>query len=192
LRENELQDLRDAVAWLRRRPQLDGTRVAIMGGSCGGYLTRAALALARLPEVFASGVAFVGVSNWITALRDASPQLKASDRIEYGDIDDPADREFFKVISPITHAAQVRAPVTVMHGANDPRDPVTESDQVVRAIRDSRMVEIDDSSVVRIGRIQRKLNTTGKPLVRPRGSERLAACQDHQRCWLDRVHVREG
>jgi dipeptidyl aminopeptidase/acylaminoacyl peptidase len=134
LRENELQDLRDAVAWLRSRPQLDGTRVAIMGGSYGGYLTMAALA--RLPEVFLSGVALVGVSNWITALEGASPQLKASDRIEYGDIDDPADREFFKAISPITHVAQVRAQTMVIHGANDPRDPVTESDQFVRAIRE--------------------------------------------------------
>jgi dipeptidyl aminopeptidase/acylaminoacyl peptidase len=134
LREHELQDLRDAVAWLRSRPQVDATRVAIMGGSYGGYLTMAALA--RLPEMFASGVAFVGVSNWITALEGASPQLKASDRIEYGDIDDAGDREFFKTISPITHVAHVRAPVMVIHGANDPRDPVTESDQFVRAIRE--------------------------------------------------------
>jgi dipeptidyl aminopeptidase/acylaminoacyl peptidase len=133
LRENELLDLRAAVAWLRTQKDLDGTRVAVMGGSYGGYLTMAALA--RLPELFAGGVALVGVANWITALEGASPQLKASDRFEYGDIDDPDDREFFRRLSPLTHAANVRAPMMVLHGANDPRDPVAESDQFVRAIR---------------------------------------------------------
>ena len=93
-------------------------------------------ALAQLPDKFSAGVSFVGVSNWVTALEGASPQLKASDRIEYGNIDDPADREFFRELSPITHVAQVRAPLMVLHGANDPRDPVTESDQFVRAVRE--------------------------------------------------------
>jgi dipeptidyl aminopeptidase/acylaminoacyl peptidase len=134
LRENELMDLRDAVAWLRAQEGVDATRVAIMGGSYGGYLTMAALS--RLPDLFAAGVAFVGVANWVTALEGASPQLKASDRIEYGDISNPDDREFFRQISPLTHAANVRAPAMVIHGANDPRDPVTESDQFVRAIRE--------------------------------------------------------
>jgi len=105
-----------------------------MGGSYGGYLTMAAVT--RLPARFRAGVAFVGVSNWLTALAGASPELKASDRIEYGDVDDPEDRAFFESISPITHVANVRAPVMVLPGANDPRDPVTESDQFVRAIRE--------------------------------------------------------
>lgn len=94
-------------------------------------------ALTRLPKVFRTGVAFVGVSNWITALEGASPALKASDRQEYGDIDDPDDREFFTAISPITYIDQVEAPSMVLHGANDPRDPVTESDEFVDAIRAS-------------------------------------------------------
>jgi dipeptidyl aminopeptidase/acylaminoacyl peptidase len=81
-------------------------------------------------------VAFVGVSNWVSALEGASPALKASDRIEYGNIDDPADRAFFTTSSPITHVRNVKRPVMVLHGANDPRDPVTESDQFVRAIRE--------------------------------------------------------
>lgn len=135
LRSNEYLDMADAVEWLRSRGDVDASRVAVMGGSYGGYLTMTAVA--RLPEYFRSGVAFVGVSNWVTALEGASPQLKASDRIEYGDINDPDDREFFREISPITFADQIRVPVMVLHGANDPRDPVTESDQFVRAIRES-------------------------------------------------------
>jgi dipeptidyl aminopeptidase/acylaminoacyl peptidase len=139
LRENELLDLQAAVRWLREQPGLDANRVAIMGGSYGGYLTMAALA--RLPDLFSSGVAFVGVSNWITALSGASPQLKASDRFEYGDIDDESDRVFFRQISPLTHVDRVRAPMLVVHGANDPRDPVTESDQFVGALRE-RSVQV--------------------------------------------------
>ncbi|HEX8557103.1 MAG TPA: S9 family peptidase [Pyrinomonadaceae bacterium] len=135
LRPNAVKDMGAAVEWLAKsgRP-VDASKAAVMGGSYGGYMTYAALAL--LPEKFAAGVSFVGVSNWVTALEGASPQLKASDRVEYGDIDDPADREFFKQLSPITHVARVRAPLLVSHGANDPRDPVTESDQFVRAVRE--------------------------------------------------------
>jgi dipeptidyl aminopeptidase/acylaminoacyl peptidase len=135
LRESELYDLEDAVSWLESTGRVDATRVAIMGGSYGGYLTMAGLA--RLPDLWRAGIALVGVSDWVSALEDASPQLKASDRIEYGDIDDPAEREFFRTISPITHVAGVRAPVMVLHGANDPRDPVEESDRYVRAIREA-------------------------------------------------------
>ncbi len=134
LREGEIYDLADAVDMLGRTGRVDASRAAVMGGSYGGYLTMAAMT--RLPEVFASGVTFVGVSDWLTALAGASPQLKASDRLEYGDVDDPDDREFFRRISPVTHIRSVRAPVMVIHGANDPRDPVTESDQFVRAIRE--------------------------------------------------------
>lgn len=134
LRPNAVKDMAAAVDWLARsKYPVDAKRAAVMGGSYGGYLTFAALT--QLPETFRAGVSFVGVSNWITALEGASPQLKASDRLEYGDIDNPADREFFRELSPLTHVANVRAPLMVLHGANDPRDPVTEADQIVRAIR---------------------------------------------------------
>ena len=135
LRPNAVKDMGAAVEWLAKSNHpVNASKAAVMGGSYGGYMTYAALAL--LPDKFAAGVSFVGVSNWVTALEGASPALKASDRIEYGDIDDAADREFFKQLSPVTHVANVRAPLLVSHGANDPRDPVTESDQFVRAIRE--------------------------------------------------------
>jgi dipeptidyl aminopeptidase/acylaminoacyl peptidase len=134
LRAGEYFDMADALAWLGQQGLVDTSRAAVMGGSYGGYLTMAAMT--RLPDRFRSGVAFVGVSNWVTALEGASPELKASDRIEYGDIDSPEDRTFFEEISPIRYVKQVRAPVMVLHGANDPRDPVTESDQFVRGIRE--------------------------------------------------------
>lgn len=134
LRAHEYLDMADAVAWLGRTGLVDAERASVMGGSYGGYLTMAAVT--RLPDVFDSGVAFVGVSDWVTALEGASPQLKASDRLEYGDIDDPEDRAFFREISPITWVDGVADPVMVLHGANDPRDPVEESDRFVQAIRE--------------------------------------------------------
>ncbi|HEU4454243.1 MAG TPA: S9 family peptidase [Longimicrobium sp.] len=136
LRPNGVRDMQSAVEWLRARPDVDGSRVAAMGGSYGGYMTLAAVA--QLPDFFRAGVDFVGVANWITGLEDASPQLKNSDRIEYGNIDDPADREFFRQISPLTHADQIRAVLMVVHGANDPRVPVAEADQIVRQMRRNR------------------------------------------------------
>ena len=136
LRPNAVRDMQSAVEWLRARPDVDGNRVAAMGGSYGGYMTLAAVA--QLPDFFKAGVDFVGVANWITGLEDASPQLKNSDRIEYGNIDDAADREFFRQISPLTHAGRIRAALMVVHGANDPRVPVAEADQIVREMRRNR------------------------------------------------------
>jgi len=134
LRPNAVLDMEDAIRWLETEGSVDTTRTAVMGGSYGGYLAFAAVT--TLPDLFDVAVSFVGVSNWITALEGASPALKASDRAEYGDIDDPEDREFFRQLSPITHIDRVKTPIMVLHGANDPRDPVTESDQFVRGIRE--------------------------------------------------------
>lgn len=135
LRPNEINDLVDAVAWLRSTGRADARRVAVGGGSYGGYLTNAVLG--AHPELFVAGVSQVGVSDWVKALEGASPMLKASDRVEYGDIDDPADRAFFASISPINNAAKIKTPLLVQHGANDPQDPVTESDRFVQAVRDA-------------------------------------------------------
>jgi dipeptidyl aminopeptidase/acylaminoacyl peptidase len=136
LRPNAVRDMQAAVEWLRGRSDVDGHRVAAMGGSYGGYMTLAAVA--QLPEYFQAGVDFVGVANWISGLEDASPQLKNSDRIEYGDIGNAADRAFFTQISPLSYAGDIRSPLMVVHGANDPRVPVGEADQIVRAVRHRR------------------------------------------------------
>ena len=133
LRRNVVRDIEDAVDWLSEAVGIDRNRMAIMGGSYGGYLVNAALG--EFPDLFRAGVSFVGVSDWVRALEEASPGLKASDRIEYGDIDNPADRAFFAEISPIAKAHLISAPMLVAHGANDPRDPVSQSDQLVQAVR---------------------------------------------------------
>lgn len=135
LRPNAVLDMADAMRWLDQTGQVDASRSAVMGGSYGGYMTFAAVT--TFPDLFDAAVSFVGVSNWVTALEGASPALKASDRLEYGDIEDPEDREFFRQLSPIVHVDRVKTPIMVLHGANDPRDPVTESDQFVRGVREN-------------------------------------------------------
>ena len=133
LRPNEIGDLLDAVAWIKSQPTLDGTRVAVGGPSYGGYLTNAVIG--KHPDVFVAAVSEVGVADWPRNLKNASPQLKASDRVEYGDIDDPADAAFFATISPMNDAARVRTPLIVQTGANDPRNGADELDAYVTAIR---------------------------------------------------------
>jgi dipeptidyl aminopeptidase/acylaminoacyl peptidase len=133
-RTKSVDDVADAVGWLKETDGLDGERVAIMGGSYGGYLTNAAVG--AYPELFDAGVSIVGVSDWVRALEEASPYLKASDVIEYGDISDPEEREFFASISPINNVDEIEAAMLFSHGVNDPRDPVTESDRMVRRLRE--------------------------------------------------------
>ncbi len=130
---NAIKDMAAALDWLASTGKVDASRAAVMGESHGGYMTFAALT--QLPDRFKAGIGFVGVSNWVTALRGTSPSLKATDRIEYGNIDDPEDYKFFVELSPITNVKNVKTPLMILHGANDPRDPVSEADQLVAAIR---------------------------------------------------------
>lgn len=130
---NEVGDLADAVAWLRASGRVDGSRIAVGGGSYGGYLTNQALG--TYPDMFVAGVSAVGVSDWVTALEQASPALKAADKLEFGDISDPKVRDFFARLSPINNVDKIKTPLIVLHGANDPRDPVSESDRLVSGIR---------------------------------------------------------
>ena len=140
LRPDAVRDLVDALDFLAEDGRVDTSRAAVMGGSYGGYLVNDVLG--RYPDAFTAGVSFVGVSDWVRALEEASPALQASDRIEYGDINDPEMREFFRELSPITRVDRITAPMLFQHGANDPRDPVTESDRMVLALRD-RDVEVE-------------------------------------------------
>lgn len=133
LRLDELGDIEDAVEHLREIALVDPERAAAAGGSYGGYLTNAAVG--AFPDLFLAGVSAVGVVDWVTALEQASPALKASDRVEYGDIDDPDDRAFFASISPINNIDRITTPLLVVHGVNDPRNPVSESDRLVEGVR---------------------------------------------------------
>jgi dipeptidyl aminopeptidase/acylaminoacyl peptidase len=134
-RADVLNDIADAAAWLNESGRVDAKRTGVYGMSYGGYLVHAALS--SYPDLFQAGVSQAGVSDWVRALEGASPSLKASNLLEYGDISDPKIRAFHAEISPLAKANRIKAPILVIHGANDPRDPVSDSDQLVKAVRDA-------------------------------------------------------
>ena len=134
-RLDSVRDLVDMLDYLETDGRVDTDRAAVMGGSYGGYMVNAVLA--DYPDAFDAGVALFGVGDWVTALEVASPGLKASDIIEYGDITEPEWRDFYGEISPIAKADQIRVPVLYSHGAMDPRIDVHETEVMVRALRDN-------------------------------------------------------
>src|SRR2546423_649200 len=131
----EMQDdLTDAVQWAISQGIADPKRVAIMGGSYGGYATLAGLAFT--PELYACGVDIVGPSNAKTLL-EATPAYWSTMRkmfnLRIGPVD--TDSAFNRRMSPLFHVDAIRAPVIIGQGANDPRVNIRESNQMVEAIR---------------------------------------------------------
>lgn len=136
-------DLTDAVKYLIEEGIADPDRIAIMGGSYGGYATLAGLAFT--PDLYAAGVSIVGPSNIITLLESIPPYwgpIKTIFDARVGDPDDAEDRDRLEEQSPLNSATNIVAPLLVIQGANDPRVKKAESDQIVAALRDlERTVE---------------------------------------------------
>ena len=132
-------DLVDAVAWAIARGIADPKRVAIYGGSYGGY---AALAAATFtPDLFKCAVDIVGPSNLFTLLRSVPPYWKAFAsifRTRIGNVDDPADKALLEAASPLFAADRIHIPLLIGQGANDPRVKQAESEQIVSAIEKNR------------------------------------------------------
>jgi dipeptidyl aminopeptidase/acylaminoacyl peptidase len=130
-------DISDGVQWLIDQGIADPEKVAIMGGSYGGYATLAGLAFT--PDLYAAGVDIVGPSNIITLLNSIPPYWKPMQKlfaVRVGDLSDPADLERMEAQSPLNSADAITAPLLVIQGANDPRVKQAESDQIVVALRD--------------------------------------------------------
>ncbi|NKB32910.1 MAG: prolyl oligopeptidase family serine peptidase [Pseudomonadales bacterium] len=134
-RLDSVRDLIDMLDFFRDDGRVDPDRAAVSGGSYGGYMVNAVLA--AYPGYFKAGVSRYGVADWITALEIASPALKASDRIEYGDIRLPEWRSFYEVNSPIRQAGLIDVPVLYSHGVMDPRIDIAETETMVSALRDN-------------------------------------------------------
>ncbi len=137
-RENRLEsiaDLVDMLNYLGEEGLVDAVRSAVVGGSYGGYAVNAVLA--NFPGNFAAGVSLFGVADWVTALEIASPALKASDRIEYGDITDPYWKDYYTKNSPIRQADQINVPVLYSHGVKDPRIDIMETEVMVKTLREN-------------------------------------------------------
>lgn len=138
LRMDSVADLRHAAQWLASEGIADAKRVAVMGGSYGGFMTLAALT--TYPEIWAAGVDIVGIANFVTFLEHTGAWRRKLREAEYGSLEH--DRDFLTEISPIHHVDRIAAPLFVAHGANDPRVPVGEAEQIVASLRErSRPVE---------------------------------------------------
>ncbi len=132
-RLDSVRDLVDMVAFLKTDGRVDANRTAVMGGSYGGYMVNAVVG--AYPDAFDAGVSIFGVGNWVTGLEVASPGLKASDKIEYGDIADPEWKTFYAEISPVNTAGKIKIPMLYAHGAMDPRIDISETETMVKALR---------------------------------------------------------
>ena len=123
--ERRLDSVADLAALHAYLPQLglDPARAALWGGSYGGYMVLAGLAFQ--PELWAAGVDIVGISSLVTFLENTSAYRRAYREREYGTL--ARDREFLLSASPLTRIDEVRAPLFIIHGANDPRVPLSEA-----------------------------------------------------------------
>jgi dipeptidyl aminopeptidase/acylaminoacyl peptidase len=133
-REDAVRDVGAFLDWMGGRSDLDAGRVAIYGGSYGGYMVLASLA--HFGERLRCGIDVVGISNFRTFLENTQEYRRDLRRAEYGDERDPTMAAFLERISPLNQAHRIRRPLLVVQGRNDPRVPITESEQMVRAIRD--------------------------------------------------------
>jgi dipeptidyl aminopeptidase/acylaminoacyl peptidase len=132
--EVDLDDCVWAKKWLASQAWCDGERIGIMGGSYGGYMVLAALAFR--PEEFRLGIDIFGVANWIRTLESIPPWWESYKQSLYAEMGDPvADREMLMRQSPLLHADQIRRPLLVVQGANDPRVLKVESDEIVAACK---------------------------------------------------------
>ncbi|MBC7909273.1 MAG: S9 family peptidase, partial [Pyrinomonadaceae bacterium] len=130
-REDSVKDLAASVDWLKDKGGADPKRIAVMGGSYGGYMTLAAITL--YPDLWAAAVNTVGIANYESFLKNTSGYRRKLREVEYGSLE--RDLEFLKAISPLYKVDRIKTPLMVIHGKNDPRVPYTEAEQIVEALR---------------------------------------------------------
>jgi len=130
-RMDSVTDLRYAVQWLQAQPEIEGDRIAIYGRSYGGFMVLAALT--EYPDLFAAGIDVVGIANWVTFLERTSAWRRSHREKEYGSL--TQHRALLEKISPIHKAGRINVPLMVLAGDNDPRVPLSESEQIVEKVR---------------------------------------------------------
>ncbi len=133
LREDSVRDIGALLDWIAAQPDLDAERVATFGGSYGGYMVLASHM--HYSDRLAAGVNVVGISNFVTFLENTQDYRRQLRREEYGDERDPDMRAHLEAISPLNNMERMTKPLLVVHGANDPRVPQSEADQLVAALR---------------------------------------------------------
>lgn len=135
-RENSVKDIGALIEWVKQQPDLDSTRIAVMGGSYGGYM--ALSSMIHYNKQIRAGIDLFGISNYVTFLENTAPYRRDLRRVEYGDERDSVIRKFLLDISPVTHASKIHCPLLIIQGANDARVPASESHQIADAVRKNK------------------------------------------------------
>ena len=136
-REDSVKDIGTVLDWIAKDPLVDESRVAVYGGSYGGYMSLASMV--HFSDRLRAGIDVVGISNFNTFLKNTSGYRRDLRRVEYGDEQDPKMREHLEKISPLTNASKITRPLFVIQGINDPRVPYTEAEQIVKSVRSNNV-----------------------------------------------------
>jgi dipeptidyl aminopeptidase/acylaminoacyl peptidase len=136
LREDSYKDVGALFDWLKTRDDLDSDRVMVTGGSYGGHMTLAVAT--RYNDRIRCSLDVVGISNLVTFLERTEGYRRDLRRAEYGDERDPKMRSFLEKIAPLNHAADIKKPLFVVQGKNDPRVPLSESEQIIETVRKNK------------------------------------------------------
>jgi len=129
LRKNSLKDYKAAVDWLLAQGYTEKGKIAIRGGSYGGYVVLGMIT--EYPDLFDAAISSVGIANFQTFLENTRPDRRENREMEYGPLSDP---EFLAEISPVHKADVIKTPLLVIHGENDSRVPASEARQIIKAI----------------------------------------------------------
>lgn len=132
-RADSVKDIGALLDWIKDRPELDPNRVVVYGGSYGGFMVLSSLV--NYSKRLAGGVDWVGISNFVSFLKNTKSYRRNLRRAEYGDERDPKMHKYLTEVSPLTHVDKIDAPLFVIQGANDPRVPQSEAEQIVKALR---------------------------------------------------------
>jgi dipeptidyl aminopeptidase/acylaminoacyl peptidase len=132
-REDSVRDIGALLDWIKSDSRLDAKRVMVIGGSYGGYMSLAVAA--AYPARIAGAIDIVGISNFVTFLRNTESYRRDLRRVEYGDERDATMRNFLERVSPLSNAQKIVKPLFVVQGRNDPRVPYTEAEQIVEKVR---------------------------------------------------------
>jgi len=133
-REDAVRDIGSLLDWIETQPDLDASRIALYGGSYGGYMVLASAV--HYSDRLCAVIDNVGISNFVSFLENTQDYRRDRRRQEYGDERDPEMRAHLERISPLNNVSRITVPMFIIQGQNDPRVPVTEATQMVEALRE--------------------------------------------------------
>lgn len=134
-REESVKDIGALIEWIAKQPELDASRIAVWGGSYGGYMVLASMV--HYSDKLKCGIDVVGISNFVTFLQNTEDYRKDLRRVEYGDERDPKMKAFLLSISPANQVEKITKPLFIIQGLNDPRVPASESEQMKQNLRNN-------------------------------------------------------